>query len=334
MLGVRGPFIKSLLALNVDYSGTFLQGLKRYRSARKILANLNLLNRVRPRELSDLMIQRRQLPRSKAGRLLILHRAFRRVVGVKQGNTKAFYKQLHTKLATVSHQRQDYILRLFTCKLDLFLCNLKLFESPFEAQSYIARFGVFVNDTLVFNFCRILKPLDIVSFLQEHRYLFKARFYYFFSGSLPFTTYFNKLSRFFANLFNYNHNLFNFDFNTLGFWVNTPYRALIGADQSAFLDQKPLVTTSGLVQLLGLPLYPKRLVAFTLAFRKRKWVRRWRSLNVSHPDNLKKLVNHKLSVNPYAVTSLISRLVRRIRRVCSREFWYFFPRLKRKKTKD
>src|SRR3546814_14981388 len=74
---------------DLDYSGTFFQGLKRYRAAKRVLTNLNLLNRIRPRELADFMIQRRQLPRSKAGRLLILRRAFNLVVGVKQGNVKA-----------------------------------------------------------------------------------------------------------------------------------------------------------------------------------------------------------------------------------------------------
>src|SRR3546814_18715659 len=110
---------------DLDYSGTFFQGLKRYRAAKRVLTNLNLLNRIRPRELADFMIQRRQLPRSKAGRLLILRRAFNLVVGVKQGNVKAFYKRLHTQLGVVTRERLDRIIRLSVCMLDFFLRSEK-----------------------------------------------------------------------------------------------------------------------------------------------------------------------------------------------------------------
>src|SRR3546814_1498265 len=40
------------------------------------------------------------------------------------------------------------------------------------------------------------------------------------------------------------------------------------------------------------------------------------------------LFRSRLSVNPYAVDALVKRLISRVRRVCSREFWYIFPKLK------
>src|SRR3546814_6915680 len=79
-----------------------------------------------------------------------------------------------------------------------------------------------------------------------------------------------------------------------------PYTTLFRSSQKLF------VVTNGITSLLGAPLYQKKLIAFALAFRKRKWIKRWRNLQgVGHPDNLRRLAQHRSEEHTSELKSLM-----------------------------
>jgi hypothetical protein len=173
---VKKRFFKVLLNLNADYTGRFIFKVGRYRVARQFLSNHNFLNRVYPLNLEDIMIRNRQLPRHAGGRHLIARRAFRRGLGYGPGSAKTFAKYFHKLFKGFSRNRQDSIVRSIVCRLDYFFYNLKVFDQLSEAQQYIGYFGVLINGSSVFNYRRVLQPLDVVSVACEHRFVFKQRF--------------------------------------------------------------------------------------------------------------------------------------------------------------
>lgn len=321
MGGFKNPFVKSILNLNVDYSGSFLFNLKRYRASRKFLANLNILNRVRPRTLSDFMIEKRQLPYSKVGRFRIIRQAFSLYFGAKLGNSKAFYKKFHSKVLNTHKSREDFLVRSFVCKLDFFLYNLRLFDSVLEAKRYIKNFGVFINDILVHDNNRILKQLQIVSFKPEHCVFFKSRFYFYFSNSLLFSPYYKRIFKHFYSRLWLGHNVFNFSFlnnktftfsrAVSGFNFSKPkFLVGLGNNVPLFLVNS---TVNGIVE---------NLIGFALGFKKCRWLKRWRNLRVGHPENIERLFGHRLSVSPFVFDSLIQRFQSRVRRFLTREFLF------------
>jgi hypothetical protein len=322
--GFKNPFVKSILNLNVDYSGSFLFNLKRYRASRKFLANLNLLNRVRPRTLSDFMIEKRQLPYSKVGRFRILRQAFRLYFGAQLGNSKAFYKKFHSKVLHTHKSREDFLIRSFVCKLDFFLYSLRLFDSVLESKKYIKNFGVFVDDTLVHDNNYILKQLQIVSFISEHCMFFKSRFYFYFSNSLLFSSYYKRIFKHFYSRLWLGNNVFNFNFlnnaiveefgsfNHAGLTLSKPkFLVGLGNNVPLFLLNN---TISGIVE---------NIVGFALGFKRCRWLKRWRSLRVGHPENVERLFGHRVSVSPFLFDSLIQRFQSRIKCFLTREFLFY-----------
>lgn len=321
MGGFKNPFVKSLINLNADYSGRFFFNLKRYRASRVFLANLNILNRVRPRALLDFMIHKRQLPYSKVGRFRLLKQAFLLFFGAKLGNSKAFYKRFHSNVLGIHNRREDYIVRAFVCRLDFFLYNLKFFDTITDAKNYINRFGVFINDLLTRDNRRILQQLQIVSFINVHRLFFKARFYYFFSNSLLFSPYYKKLKQFFYSVFYNQHNTFSC--SLLNRVEQLRLVGSFGYGQSTVISPNAIFTCNNQLS--------EHLIAFALGFKRCKWVKRWRGLRVGHPENIERLFSHRLSVSPFMFDSLIFWFVSRVRRFLTREFFYKQKRKIRKK---
>lgn len=212
---------KSLINLSGDSTGKVLYKLKRARAVRIFLSDLGLLNRVKPIRLSDLMLRGRSLPNQLTGRLLIAQRLFIKYLGWRCGSTKSFYKYFHFTSGRLRGDRSDGLVRLLICRLNYILFSLKFFESVIDSKNYIKRFGILINDKLVFDTNRVLKPLDIFSFNKVHRAFFKFKFLSLFSADKRFAL-FNANS---ARLFYYVRS-----FGSLLFGLKFPFLSIIRAN--------------------------------------------------------------------------------------------------------
>lgn len=208
-----------------DLKGSFLFKMKRRQRTLNLLAWRFILNKVKPIRLDDLLLPRLKR-RSVVSWYTIYLRKLRYFYGFYKGYRGVFFKRLHSLIKKYQFNRVSHISSSLELRLDVVLVRLGLFRNVKLSRLYIKKFGVFLNDTRIFNFNYVLRLGDILSFDKNHRIFFKLKLLVKLKPILKLIKFSDDRLSLVLTSFKNNKNLLNLDSSLITFYIRLLFNSI------------------------------------------------------------------------------------------------------------